>query len=162
MNFALIACTVFCLRPFMNAVTTAYGTAGDENLEASSRSRSTPYGSSTMYGSGKHRGTVHSPSQGGEDFALQSFGGASSSGGHVGRHGYTHTQQGAFVPRGAPGSEGAETLVTSFPGSGAPSQEDRDERGSLGSEGSTKMIIKKDVEYTVQTEPRREDDGYRR
>ncbi|KAH8432486.1 uncharacterized protein LDX57_010123 [Aspergillus melleus] len=161
MNYSLVACTVFCLRPFMNAVTTAYGTAGDENLEASSRSRSTPYGSGTMYGSGRH-GKSHNQSQtgggGGGDFALQSFGAASASGA---RHGYTHTQQGAFVPRGAPGSEGAETLVTTFPGSsGAPSQEDRDERGSVGSDGSTRMIIKKDVEYTVQTEPRRADDHY--
>lgn len=158
MNYSLVACTVFCLRPFMNAVTTAYGTAGDDNLEASSRSRSAPYGSGTMHGSGRHRGGTtgnsHNRSQGGGgDFALQSLGvgGASASNG---RHGYGHTQGGSFVPRGAPGSEGAETLVTSFPGSGAPSQEDRDERGSVGSDGSTRMIIKKDVEYTVQTEPR--------
>jgi hypothetical protein len=33
LNYALIACTVFCLRPFMNALTTHYGTAGDSNLE---------------------------------------------------------------------------------------------------------------------------------
>ncbi|KAJ5963996.1 uncharacterized protein N7479_003872 [Penicillium vulpinum] len=36
LNYTLIACTVFCLRPFMNALTTSYGTAGDANLGSSS------------------------------------------------------------------------------------------------------------------------------
>jgi hypothetical protein len=33
--FALVACSVFCLRPFMAAVSTNYGTAGDSTLENS-------------------------------------------------------------------------------------------------------------------------------
>ncbi|KAJ5129304.1 uncharacterized protein N7515_005343 [Penicillium bovifimosum] len=41
-HYALIACSVFCLRPFMAAVSTNYGTAGDSTLESSmSRSRET-------------------------------------------------------------------------------------------------------------------------
>ncbi|KAJ5216979.1 hypothetical protein N7468_009987 [Penicillium chermesinum] len=41
-HYALVACSVFCLRPFMAAVSTNYGTAGDSNLESSgSRSRAT-------------------------------------------------------------------------------------------------------------------------
>lgn len=43
-HYALIACSVFCLRPFMAAVSTNYGTAGDSSLEDSysaSRSRET-------------------------------------------------------------------------------------------------------------------------
>ncbi|OGE56390.1 hypothetical protein PENARI_c003G02958 [Penicillium arizonense] len=36
LNYAIITCTVFCLRPFMNALTTYYGTAGDSNLGSSS------------------------------------------------------------------------------------------------------------------------------
>ncbi|KAJ5168966.1 uncharacterized protein N7482_004560 [Penicillium canariense] len=41
-HYALVACSVFCLRPFMAAVSTNYGTAGDSNLESSaSRSRGT-------------------------------------------------------------------------------------------------------------------------
>lgn len=43
-HYALIACSVFCLRPFMAAVSTNYGTAGDENLEndaSATRSRET-------------------------------------------------------------------------------------------------------------------------
>ncbi|KAE8348934.1 hypothetical protein BDV28DRAFT_152353 [Aspergillus coremiiformis] len=41
--YALIACSVFCFRPFMAAVSTNYGTAGDMNLESGSTSR-TPKG----------------------------------------------------------------------------------------------------------------------
>ncbi|KAJ5549845.1 hypothetical protein N7535_002212 [Penicillium sp. DV-2018c] len=41
-HYALIACSVFCLRPFMAAVSTNYGTAGDSSLESNmSRSRET-------------------------------------------------------------------------------------------------------------------------
>ncbi|KAB8072948.1 hypothetical protein BDV29DRAFT_202039 [Aspergillus leporis] len=39
LNYALVACSVFCLRPFMAAVSTNYGTAGDTNLESGSASR---------------------------------------------------------------------------------------------------------------------------
>ncbi|THC89557.1 hypothetical protein EYZ11_011001 [Aspergillus tanneri] len=141
MNYALVSCTVFCLRPFMNAVTTAYGTAGDSNLESSARSRSNPYGSGTMHSSGRHRGG---------DYALQNLEAGSSHG-----HGGGGGRGGPFIPPGAPGREGANTMVTSYQNGGDPGQHsDRDDRQSLGSEGSTKMIIKKDVEYTVEREPR--------
>ncbi|OGM43086.1 hypothetical protein ABOM_009200 [Aspergillus bombycis] len=39
LHYALVACSVFCLRPFMAAVSTNYGTAGDSNLESGSASR---------------------------------------------------------------------------------------------------------------------------
>ncbi|KAF7585473.1 hypothetical protein BBP40_010870, partial [Aspergillus hancockii] len=39
LNYALVACSVFCLRPFMAAVSTNYGTAGNTNLESGSASR---------------------------------------------------------------------------------------------------------------------------
>ncbi|KAJ6166660.1 hypothetical protein N7470_002107 [Penicillium chermesinum] len=45
LNYALVACTVFCLRPFMHAVTNYYGTAGDSNLGSSGG-----YGSGSRYG----------------------------------------------------------------------------------------------------------------
>ncbi|KAJ6128479.1 hypothetical protein N7471_009696 [Penicillium samsonianum] len=35
LHYALVACSVFCLRPFMAAVSTNYGTAGDSTLESS-------------------------------------------------------------------------------------------------------------------------------
>ncbi|KAJ5136810.1 hypothetical protein N7448_005364 [Penicillium atrosanguineum] len=53
-HYALVACSVFCLRPFMAAVSTNYGTAGDSNLESSvsaSRSKSKS-GSGSGSGSG--------------------------------------------------------------------------------------------------------------
>ncbi|KAJ5272748.1 hypothetical protein N7478_007873 [Penicillium angulare] len=53
LHYALVACSVFCLRPFMAAVSTNYGTAGDSNLESSaSRSRETKSSSKSGSGSG--------------------------------------------------------------------------------------------------------------
>ncbi|KAJ5383430.1 hypothetical protein N7517_001341 [Penicillium concentricum] len=53
LHYALVACSVFCLRPFMAAVSTNYGTAGDSTLESSaSRSNGTKEGSKTASGSG--------------------------------------------------------------------------------------------------------------
>ncbi|KAL4947813.1 hypothetical protein BDW69DRAFT_189851 [Aspergillus filifer] len=40
LNYALVSCSVFCLRPFMAVVSTNYGTAGDSTLESSSRDKS--------------------------------------------------------------------------------------------------------------------------
>ncbi|KAJ5093306.1 hypothetical protein N7456_009167 [Penicillium angulare] len=55
LHYALVACSVFCLRPFMAAVSTNYGTAGDSNLESSaSRSRETKSSSKSGSGSGSN------------------------------------------------------------------------------------------------------------
>ncbi|CAI7627396.1 unnamed protein product [Penicillium pancosmium] len=52
-HYALVACSVFCLRPFMAAVSTNYGTAGDSTLESSaSRSRGTKESSKSGSNSG--------------------------------------------------------------------------------------------------------------
>ncbi|KAJ5737972.1 hypothetical protein N7493_001127 [Penicillium malachiteum] len=59
MHYSLVACSVFCLRPFMAAVSTNYGTAGDSNLESSasaSRSRETK-GSSNSNSNSKVAGS---------------------------------------------------------------------------------------------------------
>ncbi|KAJ6010652.1 hypothetical protein N7451_002064 [Penicillium sp. IBT 35674x] len=56
-HYALVACSVFCLRPFMAAVSTNYGTAGDSSLESSgyaSRSRGTKGSSKSGSGSGSN------------------------------------------------------------------------------------------------------------
>ncbi|CAI7619773.1 unnamed protein product [Penicillium glandicola] len=58
LHYALVACSVFCLRPFMAAVSTNYGTAGDSTLESSaSRSDGTKEGSKTGIGSGSNSNT---------------------------------------------------------------------------------------------------------
>ncbi|KAJ5105258.1 hypothetical protein NUU61_002605 [Penicillium alfredii] len=56
-HYTLVACSVFCLRPFMAAVSTFYGTAGDSTLESSvsaSRSRGTKGSSESGSGSGSN------------------------------------------------------------------------------------------------------------
>ncbi|KAB8235600.1 uncharacterized protein BDW43DRAFT_269239 [Aspergillus alliaceus] len=124
LNYSLIACTAFCLRPFMNAVTTSYGTAGDSNL---STSRSYPYASD--------RGRSNQGS-----YALQSLQNRS----------VAAPEPDLFRPKVGTG----ETTVTSTqPGFSTGGHSDRDDRNSIGSDGSTKMIIKKDVEYTVHSSP---------
>ncbi|KAJ5518552.1 hypothetical protein N7453_000974 [Penicillium expansum] len=58
LHYALVACSVFCLRPFMAAVSTNYGTAGDSTLEGSaSRSNGTKESSKTGSGSGSNSNT---------------------------------------------------------------------------------------------------------
>ncbi|KAJ5776071.1 uncharacterized protein N7511_001082 [Penicillium nucicola] len=53
LHYALVACSVFCLRPFMAAVSTNYGTAGDSTLESSAKGSSKDQsGSGTGTGSG--------------------------------------------------------------------------------------------------------------
>ncbi|OQE23058.1 hypothetical protein PENSTE_c009G01309 [Penicillium steckii] len=55
LHYALVACSVFCLRPFMQAVSTNYGTAGDSTLESSaSRSQGTKGSSKSGSGSNSH------------------------------------------------------------------------------------------------------------
>ncbi|KGO67828.1 hypothetical protein PITC_045040 [Penicillium italicum] len=59
LHYALVACSVFCLRPFMAAVSTNYGTAGDSTLEDSaSRSNGTKESSKTGSGSGSNSNTA--------------------------------------------------------------------------------------------------------
>jgi hypothetical protein len=59
LHYALVACSVFCLRPFMAAVSTNYGTAGDSTLESSaSRSRKEDSKSGSGSGSNENSRTI--------------------------------------------------------------------------------------------------------
>ncbi|CAG7927072.1 unnamed protein product [Penicillium olsonii] len=51
LHYALVACSVFCIRPFMAAVSTNYGTAGDSTLESSASRSNTKEGSKSGSGS---------------------------------------------------------------------------------------------------------------
>ncbi|KAJ5382188.1 hypothetical protein N7517_000099 [Penicillium concentricum] len=134
LNYALVACTVFCLRPFMRALTTYYGTAGDSHLGSSSGG----YG----YGSGRQGDTDPYASGRSRDYELGTLKGRSG-------------QRASGLLRDRPDAgDGAEngTVVCEVAG---PSQsgEGRSEGdvGSMrsGSDGSTRMIIRKEVEYSV-------------
>ncbi|KAE8146686.1 hypothetical protein BDV25DRAFT_46956 [Aspergillus avenaceus] len=65
LNYALVACSVFSLRPFMAAVSTNYGTAGDSNLESGTASR-TPRDNSSKSGSGSRSRGEPSAMDGGD------------------------------------------------------------------------------------------------
>ncbi|CAG8895297.1 unnamed protein product [Penicillium egyptiacum] len=136
LNYALVACTVFCLRPFMNALTTHYGTAGDSNLGSSSGGYGYGYGSrrrgdTDPYVSGRSR-----------DYEM---------GNVKGRPG--HRASGLFNERPHVGDGTENGTVVCQAAGPSHSGEGRSERdgGSTrsGSDGSTRMIIRKDVEYSV-------------
>ncbi|PLB54841.1 hypothetical protein P170DRAFT_442837 [Aspergillus steynii IBT 23096] len=116
LDYSLVACSVFCLRPFMAAVSTNYGTAGDGNLESQSHSHS-------------HRGKGKGLSSG-------------------------------YASRGLPGEGG---LIRWFSRVGRSGTEEGIELTdeTQGHDGDGKMVIRKDVQYSVEFKKnsRSEDDG---
>jgi hypothetical protein len=136
LNYAIITCTVFCLRPFMNALTTYYGTAGDSNLGSSSGGYG--YG----YGSGRRGNTDPYASGRSRDYEMGSV---------KGRPGRRASGLFRVRPDVGDGTENG-TVVCEAVGP-ARSGEGRSEGdgGSIrsGSDRSTRMIIRKEVEYSV-------------
>lgn len=136
LNYALVACTVFCLRPFMNALTTNYGTAGDSNLGSSSGGYG--YG----YGSGRRGNTDPYATGRSRDYEMGTVKGRPA-----------RRASGLFTGRPDVGDGMENGTVVCEAGGPSNSGEGRSEgdRGSMrsGSDGSTRMIIRKDVEYSV-------------
>ncbi|KAL4932668.1 uncharacterized protein BDV17DRAFT_169745 [Aspergillus undulatus] len=125
--YALVSCGVFCLRPFMAAVSTNYGTAGDSTLESSSRDAS---GSKTNRGSGKRRTVVGSGGLGGLEGMV-----------------------GAVDVRGASRAQDTGRSVTVTATSAGPKNgwtPDMDEIELLEQNRGNKMMIRKDVQYTIE------------
>jgi hypothetical protein len=134
LNYTIIACIVYCLRPFMNAIATYYGTGGDSNLGSSRTGRA-------YY---KSRNAI---SQSQESHALQPL-----SRDNVLR------QVDPFLRPTLSGTGAAETVVMSpsdnAGGRGNSDHEDEGKSSVYSEDGSTRMIIRKDVEYMVQREDR--------
>ncbi|GFF26139.1 hypothetical protein IFM61606_09654 [Aspergillus udagawae] len=147
LNYALIACSVFCLRPFMAAVSTNYGTAGDSNLKSSFGSSSqTPKDNSS--GSKSRIGL-----SGGEErrtWRSLLWERRAAKGGHAG-----DLELGKCLAAGGIGTEESTTAPLS------PPIELVERKGltSAGSDGTTKMIIRKDVQYSVEYKRKRSDPG---
>jgi hypothetical protein len=131
LHYALIACSVFCMRPFMTAVSTNYGTAGDSTLESSSREASKYYNKSSASKSGGSR--ARGARLIGNETVTSGFGGLLST---------------VSASRSS-GVKGMGTQAGSVPSRGTDEIELVDQR-SMGSDGSAKMIIRKDVQYTVE------------
>ncbi|GKZ33080.1 hypothetical protein AbraIFM66950_002858, partial [Aspergillus brasiliensis] len=126
LNYALVACSVFCLRPFMAAVSTNYGTAGDSNLESTSGvSRSWKVDSSKA-GSGRQTCVNAEERQSWRvSRRLDGLGHGGHQAGPVAEHSIELTEMDG--PR------------------------------SVGSDSeSARMMIRKDVEYTVEYDRRRD------
>ncbi|KAI9367355.1 hypothetical protein BJX61DRAFT_312157 [Aspergillus egyptiacus] len=128
LNYALVACSVLCLRPFMAAVSTNYGTAGESSLEDASKNKSS--GSNTVSGNGfGSRGVIignETVAVGGLQLDTAAFAGS--------HKGAKARESRMWSPAGEEGIE----LV------------DQGRGGSMESGGSAKMIIRKDVQYTVE------------
>ncbi|RAK96199.1 uncharacterized protein BO80DRAFT_367015 [Aspergillus ibericus CBS 121593] len=127
MNYSLIVCTAFCLAPFMRAISVTYGNAGEATLGTSSaQSRSAKY--------------ARELSKQSQSYVLQSMDNHEEAG-----HGLNprHSQP-TFAPEPA-------GIVTATAYDGGSKMTDGD---SVTSTDSTKMIIKKNVEYSVTHELR--------
>ncbi|PYH93789.1 hypothetical protein BO71DRAFT_430614 [Aspergillus ellipticus CBS 707.79] len=126
MNYALIVCTAFCLAPFMRAISVTYGNAGEVTLGTSSaNSKSAKYA--------KDR------SKQSQSYALQSI--ENPEEGRYGNHRAEPSQ-----PTFAPDLPGGLATATAYDGGS------RTDGDSVASTESTKMIIKKNVEYSVTHE----------
>jgi hypothetical protein len=143
LNYSIVSCTIFCLRPFMMAVSTNYGTAGNVSIAGSkNNSRNYPYGAA----SGKPRSRAA-----GESFTLRSI---TKSFGKEITLSSTSDKVHSEVNLNAGSGAGVRTLISSAPQRAASRRSKyhpgHDGRSSTGSDGSTKLIILKDIEYTVQ------------
>ncbi|KAB8247291.1 hypothetical protein BDV35DRAFT_392070 [Aspergillus flavus] len=130
LNYALVACSVFCLRPFMAAVSTNYGTAGDTNLESGSTSR-TPKDHSSSSKSGT-RG-LPSVVDGRERWRMSRSGTWSK----------THERLGSDesgAPKAGPMDSSIELV-------------ERDGSDAAECSGG-RMFIRKDVQYTIEFDRR--------
>ncbi|GAQ08163.1 hypothetical protein ALT_5484 [Aspergillus lentulus] len=147
LNYALVACSVFCLRPFMAAVSTNYGTAGDSNLKSSFGSSSrTPKDNSTGSGSKSRIGPL-----GGEERRTWRSRLWERRAAKDGRAGDLEK----CLATGGIGTEDSTIAPLS------PPIELVERKGltSAGSDGTTKMIIRKDVQYSVEYKRKRPDSG---
>lgn len=149
LNYSLITCTIFCLRPFMVAVSTNYGTAGDASLAGTKvASLNINYGS----GSGGQRSRTI-----GEGFTLQAMTNSfkkdvssiSTSAERL-KSDTLQAESGPVVKTTVSTSPLKSSRRTKYGGL-------HDGRNSVGSDESTKMIIRKDVEYSVQHHTRKPD-----
>ncbi|CBF86070.1 uncharacterized protein ANIA_02044 [Aspergillus nidulans FGSC A4] len=128
LNYALVACSVFCMRPFIAAVSTNYGRGGDSTLE-SSRDKSSGSNSKSTGGSG-----------GGSKGGTETIGNETAMLGNSDRRAGTaraKVERGnGMIGRGSAGTDEIELVDWT--------------QGRRWSEGSGKMIIRKDVQYTVE------------
>ncbi|KAL5358982.1 hypothetical protein BJX96DRAFT_53332 [Aspergillus floccosus] len=149
LNYALVTCSVFVLRPFMAAVSTNYGTAGDSNLESTRASRTPKDGSNAKTGSGSGSG-ARTPAT--ATVAEQEEKRAWSALRAEKRFLKTHAR--LRSEESAPGSAACR------PGRAQDDAIELVGRGgtrSAGSGGSQKMFIRKDVQYSVEYKRKKSD-----
>ncbi|KAL3429170.1 hypothetical protein BDV09DRAFT_203264 [Aspergillus tetrazonus] len=128
LNYALVACSVFCMRPFIAAVSTNYGRGGDSTLE-SSRDKSSGLNSKSAGGSG-------GGSKGGTETIGNETTMLGNSDRRAGTAGAKVERGNGMIGRGSAGTDEIELVDWA--------------QGRRWSEGSGRMIIRKDVQYTVE------------
>ncbi|KAL2000343.1 hypothetical protein VTN02DRAFT_3231 [Thermoascus thermophilus] len=156
LNFSLIACTIYCLRPFMVAVSTNYGTAGDPTLDSSAgRSRKNTTSSFRSAGRSGMRSLKRSLKK---EISVLTSSTTTTTPVERDRAGFNRLREGvelATIPQGP--TSPITTTITAAVGAEPGTRRQGDRRSSVGSDDSTKMIIKKDVRYSVQYHHQRPD-----
>ncbi|GES59440.1 hypothetical protein ATEIFO6365_0003072000 [Aspergillus terreus] len=149
LNYALVTCSVFVLRPFMAAVSTNYGTAGDSNLESTRASRTPKDGSNAKTGSGSGSGTgTPATATVAEQEEKRTWSALRAEKRLFKAHARLRSEE------SAPGS------AATRPGRAQDDAIELVERGgsrSAGSDGSQKMFIRKDVQYSVEYKRKKSD-----
>ncbi|KAG2415006.1 hypothetical protein HFD88_006196 [Aspergillus terreus] len=149
LNYALVTCSVFVLRPFMAAVSTNYGTAGDSNLESTRASRTPKDGSNAKTGSGSGSGTgTAATATVAEQEEKRMWSALRAEKRLLKTHARLRSEE------SAPGS------AATRPGRAQDDAIELVERGgsrSAGSDGSQKMFIRKDVQYSVEYKRKKSD-----
>ncbi|KAF9890909.1 hypothetical protein FE257_005485 [Aspergillus nanangensis] len=154
LNYALITCSVFCLRPFMAAVSTNYGTAGDSTLESSSTSRTPKTKSGSGSGSGtraRAAGVAQEEKWGSNVRRMER--------GFLKLHSRLRSEDTGGGGGGGRRSSGPEPVMGKDDDEAIELAERRRGTGpqSSGSDGSRKMIIRKDVQYSVEYKKKKPD-----
>ncbi|KAI1935901.1 hypothetical protein LOZ53_004449 [Ophidiomyces ophidiicola] len=133
LHFSVIACTSYCLKPFMAAVSTNYGVAGGTSSGTT--------GGTSSYRKRHGYATDEAERSATGSYALKELGNNNAAGklrsfDHADAQGNTHEPGGPVFRCDEASHQAAVTAA------------------SIASNESTKMIIKKDVAYTIQYGPR--------
>ncbi|KAH8428383.1 uncharacterized protein LDX57_006081 [Aspergillus melleus] len=141
LDYSLVACSVFCLRPFMAAVSTNYGTAGDEILESGNASEQSREQRTRVHGYNHTHGNGEPGQEGGHETGSKSkdAGGIGKEGSEGGTMGRVMSEEGGIMrwfSRGKRRTSGEEGIEM--------------ERETGEGHDGRKMVIRKDVQYSVE------------
>lgn len=131
LNYSIVACTIPCLKPFMMAINTNYGTMGPTHATASQASRSRKSSRNGSFGlaamtSGKNKATMSANTTKSPEAQT------------------SDSKRSAVNPHIYRGDNACSMASATFDG--------QVDWYSIGSNDSTKMMIRKKIQWTIESE----------